>query len=250
MVMRFDIYKVRSYLVHELMAARGVVDLMDDGTDLVIVQLRSGDRVLIQLIDRLVPPSELIEMLNQNSSRGLYTLLILWADMLLPPEGEVYLADDWMEALYTLYGDRIYGYDAYGAYASVFPVYFRQRAGTLLRDIVHGGAVDVDRLTVDHVHISGRDMNGYGRVAGFAPWTQGQEAPSAEAPFVAGGSMAVYYAVFDLRPDADREAVRQAYRRMARAHHPDVNDSPDATRQMQHINDAYRHIMKHLGDDV
>ena len=160
MVMRFDIYKVRSYLVHELMAARGVVDLMDDGTDLVIVQLRSGDRVLIQLIDRLVPPSELIEMLNQNSSRGLYTLLILWADMLLPPEGEVYLADDWMEALYTLYGDRIYGYDAYGAYASVFPVYFRQRAGTLLRDIVYGGAVDVGLRPGDQWAISRGEMKG------------------------------------------------------------------------------------------
>ena len=61
--------------------------------------------------------------------------------------------------------------------------------------------------------------------------------------------MSDYYAVLMVAHDADREAVRAAYRKMAREYHPDLNDSPDSTSKMQEINEAYERIMQQFGDD-
>lgn len=245
--MRFDVHKVRSYLVNALLADGGVVDLVDDGADTIIVEMKTGQKIMLQLIERLLPVGELIEALKEQQALGLHTLYILWADMLLPPEGRVYLPDDWMEALYTLYGDMIYGYDAYGPYATVFPVYFEPRGGGFQRFIRYGDTIDVSQLRAETIHTENRFLTGTWRVASFEPAGE-REHVNKDGPPLVRGTLAAYYAVFDLTPDADREAVRGAYRRLARAYHPDVNDSPEATRQMQRINEAYRHITREWDD--
>jgi curved DNA-binding protein len=56
----------------------------------------------------------------------------------------------------------------------------------------------------------------------------------------------VYYDRLELHVEADAETVKVAYRRMARRYHPDLNPSPDATAQMQAINEAYERIMERL----
>ena len=48
------------------------------------------------------------------------------------------------------------------------------------------------------------------------------------------------YAILGLHAGADPAAIRAAYRRLARAFHPDVNRAPDATARMCAINLAYR----------
>lgn len=48
-----------------------------------------------------------------------------------------------------------------------------------------------------------------------------------------------YYATLGLTPDADAAAVRAAYRRLARRHHPDLNRASDASAQMSELNEAY-----------
>src|SRR5690242_2983205 len=48
-----------------------------------------------------------------------------------------------------------------------------------------------------------------------------------------------YYAVLEGAPDADDEAIRQAFRRLARLYHPDVAATGDLTR-MQRLNAAYQ----------
>lgn len=47
------------------------------------------------------------------------------------------------------------------------------------------------------------------------------------------------YAVLCVAPDCDAAQIKQAYRRMARQTHPDVNKEPDATVQFQAIQHAY-----------
>lgn len=47
------------------------------------------------------------------------------------------------------------------------------------------------------------------------------------------------YAVLCVAPDCDATQLKQAYRRMARQTHPDVNKEPDATAQFQAIQHAY-----------
>ena len=49
-----------------------------------------------------------------------------------------------------------------------------------------------------------------------------------------------YYSVLGVRQSATAEEIRKAYRGKCKALHPDVNKSPDATRIMQEVNEAYR----------
>lgn len=49
-----------------------------------------------------------------------------------------------------------------------------------------------------------------------------------------------HYAVLSVPRAATSEEIHQAFRQRARVLHPDVNPSPDATRQFQELNDAYQ----------
>lgn len=48
-----------------------------------------------------------------------------------------------------------------------------------------------------------------------------------------------YYRILQVDPAAEQEVIEAAYRRLARKYHPDSNQSLDATRRMQEINEAY-----------
>lgn len=48
-----------------------------------------------------------------------------------------------------------------------------------------------------------------------------------------------YYEVLGVGRDADENAIKSAYRRLARQHHPDVNKSDDAEERFKEINEAY-----------
>jgi len=48
-----------------------------------------------------------------------------------------------------------------------------------------------------------------------------------------------YYEVLGVSRDADRDEVQQAYRRLARKNHPDVNKDPGAEERFKEINEAY-----------
>ncbi len=48
-----------------------------------------------------------------------------------------------------------------------------------------------------------------------------------------------YYEVLGVSRDADAKEIRSAYRKLARQHHPDVSDAPDAHQTFQEIGEAY-----------
>ena len=52
--------------------------------------------------------------------------------------------------------------------------------------------------------------------------------------------MSNLYQVLQVSPEANTDVIRAAYRTLARAHHPDVNADPEATRQMRRLNAAYQ----------
>lgn len=249
--MRFDIHKVRAYLVNELLNAPGTIaDVRHDGTDIILVDLRTGEQIIIYLIERLMPISEITETLAENAGKGLHTLFILWSDMLLPTEERMYLPEDWMEALYTLYGDLIYGYDSFAQFASVFPVYFEDVGQGFERYIRYGPAINVAHLRCETVHTDNRFLQGIWRVASFEAGHKGSESQQRPYVRVERRSMEAHYATLAVAPDADRATVRAAYRRLARRYHPDLNRSPEAHAEMQRINEAYRRIMQQLEGDT
>ena len=51
------------------------------------------------------------------------------------------------------------------------------------------------------------------------------------------------YKVLGLEPGASDEEVKQAYRRLAKKYHPDLNPGDaEAARKMQEVNEAYDRI--------
>src|SRR3954465_5607407 len=51
-----------------------------------------------------------------------------------------------------------------------------------------------------------------------------------------------YYEVLGVSRDAGADELQQAYRRLARANHPDVNRDPGAEERFKEVNDAY-HVL-------
>ncbi len=49
-----------------------------------------------------------------------------------------------------------------------------------------------------------------------------------------------YYAALGVARDADAEQIKKAYRKLARAHHPDVSKSPDAEARFKEVAEAYQ----------
>lgn len=48
-----------------------------------------------------------------------------------------------------------------------------------------------------------------------------------------------YYQVLGVERSASSDAIKKAFRRLARKHHPDINPAPDSAARMQALNEAY-----------
>ena len=59
-----------------------------------------------------------------------------------------------------------------------------------------------------------------------------------------------YYVVLGVSRNSSEKEIKQAYRRLARRHHPDVSTSPDSTDRMQQLNEAYRRIMAQFENEA
>lgn len=54
-----------------------------------------------------------------------------------------------------------------------------------------------------------------------------------------------YYRILGVLPSSSEEEIKQAYRKLVKRWHPDVNKSPQATEKLKEINEAYDALMNH-----
>jgi hypothetical protein len=237
--MRFDTHRISAFLVRQLQFAKPLLEVIDDGGDLIHVRMATGQTVAIYLIESPITVYEIRGIVEANTAAGVYSLFVLWGDLFLPIEGSHYRPDDWMAALLALGGDKIYGFDPYGGDNLVFPVYFDGEG--LERSVRHGTPIDVTHLNCARVQTRSPYIRGVWLMADFELAGQARERHR--------DPMLVYYETLGLHRKATHAMVKRAYRHLARKYHPDVNPTPEATRRMQQINDAYERIMQALDSE-
>ncbi len=236
--MRRETHRISVYLIGLLQASRAVGEILHDGGDIVTLRLTSGETVSIHLIERSISLHELRLVLADNDAAGIYTLFILWADMLLPSEGRRWISEDWLAALLALYGDRVFAFEVFSpTEAYLFPVYFD--GGSAERFVRYGSAINSAQLVCQTVMTVGADLNGDWRVASFELSAR----RTYQAPIIPRTKVQRHYDALGLEEGAGRLAVKMTYRRLARLYHPDLSRAPDANARMQQINEAYAALM-------
>jgi hypothetical protein len=244
---RPETHHARDFIIQELHKLPTIERVWDDGTDLVVGTFQSGQRVMFYLVDYYMSLHEIQKTLENHQQKGFHTLFLFWADMLLPNDGERYIPDSWMQALLSLYGDKIYGYDVSSTDVFIFPVHFRPQPPHPDRFIRWGKTIRMQDLRTDTIHIESVHLKGQFRIADFArrvrSSTSEESTSQGTFSFAVRTPLGAYYDLLNIQPDATPEVVRRAYRELARQYHPDLNPSPDATAKMQAINQAYQQIM-------
>ena len=237
--MRFDTQNAGHFLVEGLHRSGAVAKVIEDGSDIVLLELVSGHQVMLYLIDSSITPSEIRYNLQQNTTNNIYTLYFFWCDLMLPPEKQYYVMDDWMKLLVQLHGNKLYGFNVMGKNAEFFPVYFQGQGRR--RYVNFGDAINYETLGCLDLRIG----HTHWKIAGFMASEQDR---TRKRTFFKP-TLAPYFDLFGLPYTADINAVKNAYRRLARLFHPDLNPHQDTSEQMQKINDAYDRLIRFLKDD-
>lgn len=242
-----------STLVAQLTATKLYASVRCVEERFVMVKLAGGETVVIFLLDRDVPVGILKKAMRDNTTRGIHTLFVLWAGR-LPADGDMVELSAGVNALRTLYHDKVYAYEVVENKVAIFPVQLRAQDRSLKRHIIYEPAVRMDGLACQHIETA-FPMQGFWATAGFYPKkhyepnpTRQEYAPppSNHRPDNSTSNTRRHYIVLGVRIGAGEEEIRQAYRQLARQFHPDLNTSEDATKRMQEINQAYRELMRHF----
>lgn len=251
--MRFDVHTVRCHLVNELLQTPQVKEVWHDGSDVVIMDFKTGESVAVHMIERFMSVDEIAYIFNENAQNKHYTMLILWADMFMPADGQRYEPNDWMITLLQLYGGKIYAYDAWRDEPYIFTVHFQRIPNSREFMVTHGKDVNIGMIGTNTIETTMTGFKGFWRIAKFDGYDGQTTDDFWDADQNAAGertSVRFYLNLLGLGHDADREQVKRAYRDMARQHHPDLNRDTDTTHKMQRINDAYRRILQYFDSEA
>lgn len=245
--MRFDTFRMSAFLVNELQKARPHIEVTEDGCDIIHVRiggriggdLAGTEMVYIYLIESPITVDHILNIVETNTAQGVYSLFILWSDLLLPADGARYVPDDWMALFLKLGGGRIYGFDPYAEGAYIFPALF-ERAEHAPRgelSIRYGAAINAAHLHGLFVKDSAAPFAGGWRMASFE---------DVLPPPTRSDRLRPWLNMLGLPADRERftrAEIKHAYRTRARDYHPDMNPGRDTTALMQRLNEAYTRLL-------
>jgi len=225
-----------SSLVEKLRDVRTVkgMKVLDEGE--VVVSLEQPgfvESVVIYLLAGELSLGFIKKAVNANTRADVHTLFIVSQD-LIPENGSITPPDDALRLLLDLYAGKFYAYVVRGRSVSIFPVTIDTHGR-----VSYGNAVDIARLSIDYVAIYSNHIWGVRKVADFAG--QRTQRP---VSYPKHDPLQPFYDLLGIANSASEDEIKKAYRRKARLYHPDRDSSPEATRRMQRINEAYEQIMK------
>lgn len=234
-------------IMQHLKPAPTVASLWENGDNSLTVKLRSGDDVVIYLLDdeRLIVPTPLKTIVRKNTKQHFHTLFVI-AESALPPAGSIFSRNDLhreaLLMLFELYWGKVYAYRITDGKIVIFPVYNDHWRA------VYGDPVEIEHLDCDIVFLE-TPFKGVFNVANFAGRFAGAFDNNAHTHDFSHrfDPLQPFYDLLGIVTTASHDDVKRAYRRLARKYHPDANPSPEANEMMQRINEAYAKIMERVG---
>ncbi len=237
-----------SWLVDSLRGLDNLKDLrvLDQGAvHVTIKQPTFDEEIMIYVLAGELSTGFVKKTLNANTARDVHTLFILSPD-LITEDGRSALHSDALKLVLSAHGGRVYIYQIEGRSIGIVPVEVDRQW-----HLNYGQAVDLGQLSGDYATFNDKYLLGVRKVAGFSAFEQhgyhhhtAGEQYSPPRPAAPSDPLWSAYDLLGVTLTASEDEVKQAYRRKARQHHPDLDTSPDATTKMQAINEAYAKIMK------
>lgn len=221
-----------------------------DGTSL-LIQQDSGEHVAIYLLDEFPSVTHMSDLCTQNTVNGIHTLLTFNGDN-VSVEHPIYIADT-LALFYGGFPRKIYVYKILDDTIMVLPVYLEWHDDGYGHRLRYGPPVNMVDFRCDTLDVETDDgcsqwlIAEFGAMQYWQPHQPNQKTYKDARQRVSRKRRRVgneYYSILGLPKDADEADIKNAYRRLARTFHPDLNGSPEASQQMQRINEAYRQIMR------
>lgn len=240
----------------------------------------TGTIIHAHLLDEVVRVRHLKRVLGDATRVGIGTLFIVDA-ALLPADGALGVPDDGLQALHALFRDKVYTYRQTADGIKIGQVHFKPFGRGSELEAWYGPDVDIKHLPSYRVWVKQpQSMRGDWLVANFgteafwkqpdymagrsafrqqqartrgaqyftwsnASWTdtpgEGYRTPVERPPL---SELDHCYALLGLERGASDDAVKAAYRKLAREFHPDVSKLPkdEAETQFKRLYAAYRYI--------
>jgi hypothetical protein len=234
-----SLHTVFRYLVENLRGVKQVrvLRVLDEGALLVTVAQPSfNEDILIYLLAGELSVGFIKKTLNANTRADRHTLYIVSLDLITSDGSTARLSEE-LKLLLQIYGDKVYAYAVDHA-VSIFPV-FINGAGV----IHYGQEVNIADLSIDYAAVDSPYILGVRKIANFtARHSQTNVSIPSDDP------LQEFYLVLEVPLSATLADIKRAYRKKARQHHPDADQSPGATARMQQINEAYERILEHFGE--
>lgn len=136
-----------------------------DAGDL-LIELPSGQKIAITVINRAVQFGEIKERYVKNTSRKIHTLFLMDRRMMPPDDSEVEVPG-WLLALHNLTQRRIYSYGCDGRTVTVRPLHLGWNWGSDIRSVQYGTAVDTAKLMAQWVETHVGSVDGRYATANF-----------------------------------------------------------------------------------
>jgi len=244
-----------------------------------VAHLWSGVRIRIYLIHQPVKTRAIKRAVQDASNIGVGTMFIVAAN-LLPPSGTRFIPDEWLQAIHALSGDQIYAFQHTKQGPELIQTHFEPMGGVAKWEMQYGPHFTFNRLRFYTLSTRPRFIKGTWLVADFdspAFWKDNdyrrhQQKERMKRRRATGNThwhhwegfqtwrdshrgdsnpntpMKTYldacYENLGVKPDADRDSVKSAYRKLVREFHPDVSELPkdEAESRFKILTEAYEYI--------
>ncbi len=274
-----DIDTVRVWLREKLLGLLNVQNcLLPRGSNSLVVRTWTGVVINIYLLDAPVSTRAIKRLLAESSEISIGSLFIVH-DSLVPTEGTRFEPKEWLRALHTITRERIYTYRVVEGTPHLAQLHLEPIANTGEYGVKYGPPIQFERLRYFRIDVRPRYIRGDWHVADFGfhafwrdpyrshepryrrpdddrerrytawrAWSQTSwEGPQSEAipePARPQDKLAVCYQMLDISPEASREEIKAAFRKLAISYHPDTSELPheEAVLKFRQITEAYETI--------